>query len=142
MTQETVLQSEPEPQPTAVYIPTQNTEKEHIPVATKKNTSSKKKGALIAGLIVLVAVLVVAGACGAAAVYTFSTDTIFPGVSVAGMDLGGMTRIEAANALAEHKTEIGTGKIQLDINGELYEIDAAKVTTGIDVNDTAQIYKE
>lgn len=137
-TQETVLPPESEPQPTAVYVPKQNTEKEHIPVATRKKKSSKKKGALVAGLIVLAAVLAAVGVCSAAAVYTFSTDTIFPGVSVAGVDLGGMTRIEAANVLSEHKTEIGAGKIQLDINGEIYEIDAAKVTKGIDVNDTAQ----
>ena len=138
LTQENVMPTGSEPQPDAIYIPERNTEKEQIPVATKKKKSLKKKGLLITGLIVLIAVLAVAGICGAAALYTFSTDTIFPGVSVAGVDLGGMTRIEAANALAEHKTEIGTGKIQLDINGELYEIDAAKVTTGIDVNDTAQ----
>lgn len=137
-TQETVLPPEPEPQPTAVYIPEQKREKEQIPLATKKKKSSKKQGKRIAVAVVLVAVLAVIGVCGAAAAYTFSTDTIFPGVSVAGVDLGGMTRIEAANALEAHETEIGTGKIQLDINGEIYEIDAAEVTTGIDVNDTAQ----
>ncbi|MBR3866700.1 MAG: VanW family protein [Butyricicoccus sp.] len=105
-------------------------------VTKKKNT--KKRPAIIAAAIITVIVLAVIGVCGAAAVYTFSTDTIFPGVSVAGVDLGGMTRIEAANALAEHEAEINAGTISLDINGEIYEIDAADVTKGIDVNDTAQ----
>ena len=134
-TQETILPPESEPQPTAIYIPEPKEEKEQTPLVTKKR---KKNGKLIAAAIVLVAVLAVVGVCGAAAAYTFSTDTIFPGVSVAGVDLGGMTRIEAANALAAHQTEIGTGMIQLDINDEIYEIDAAAVTKGIDVNDTAQ----
>lgn len=136
--QETVPVVESEPQPTAIYIPERNAEKEQIPVAKKKKKSSKKGAKIAAVLIVLALVLAVVGACGAAAAYTFSTDTIFPGVTVAGVDLGGMTRVEAAKALEAHGAEIGTGTINLDINGQIYEIDAAEVTKGIDVNDTAQ----
>ncbi len=136
--EEITLPQEPAPQPTAVVHPMQTDKKEQEPLATTKKKTSRRNGkraALAAALLVLLAA---GGICGATAAYTFGTDTIFDGVSVAGVDLSGMSRVEAANALAAQQSVIGTGTIQLDINGEIYEIDAAQVTTGIDVDKTAQ----
>lgn len=130
-------------QPTAVFQPERGPEKEQLPVekkATKKPAArrKKKKSSRAPKIVALLVLVVLVIMCGAAAGYTFTTDTIYEGVSAAGVELGGMTRVQAAQALQSHEQEIGAGKIQLDINGKIYEVDAAEVTEGIDANETAQ----
>ena len=136
-------QPEDELQPTAVFQPGWADEEEQKPVEKKtiakpapRRKPKKKGGAVKLAVLAVVAALVVA--CGAAAGYTFTTDTIYQGVSAAGVELGGMTRVQAAQALQSHEQEIGTGKLRLEFHGELSEIPAAAETEGLDANATAQ----
>ena len=73
---------------------------------TKRNTgrhTTKKKGSGVKGAVIALCAVVVVAAAGAAAggYYVKGLDTIYPNVTVAGTDLGGMTKEQAAEALAD-----------------------------------------
>ncbi len=82
------------------------------PAGEKK--APKRRGGAARGLIIALVVIAVlmAGAAGFG-VYISGTDTIYPNTSVDGIDLGGLTRAEAAQALRDAGWERAGGEVTL-----------------------------
>ena len=73
---------------------------------TKRKTgrsAGKKRGSGVKGAVIALCAVVAVAAAGAVAggYYVKGLDTIYPNVTVAGTDLGGMTKEQAAEALAD-----------------------------------------
>ena len=89
---------------------------------------------LIAGGAVLAALVLALGGC---LIYVMSYGKVFPGVSVAGLDLSGQTREQAVQALTEYAGEQFAQKSLTVREGEReYTQTFAQLPAGVDVEET------
>ncbi len=76
---------------------TASSKKETAPSKADGQKKSSKRGLIIAAVVLAVVLAVFAGL----GVYVSGTDTIFPGVTLNAIELGGLTRMEAAQKLKD-----------------------------------------
>lgn len=114
--------------------------------ASRKTANKKKKKKII---LTMLAFLVVGAA--ALAAYSLSIkgvveewgNKIYPGVTVQGVDIGGMTKEEAKNKLTEtFETAIGNKKLPVAIGDRQYELIYSDIISKYDIDATVeQAYK-
>jgi lipoprotein-anchoring transpeptidase ErfK/SrfK len=92
-----------------------------------------------AAWIVLISVLVLVAMAGSAAYagYRYEQNRsarILPGVRIAGIDVSGMTRLEAERALEPSVAQILNREIQVDAGGKTWHLTAEQLGTSVDVS--------
>ncbi|RKJ78480.1 hypothetical protein D7X33_09710 [Butyricicoccus sp. 1XD8-22] len=92
-------------------------------------------GALIA--VMLLFLLAVGGTCAFGA-YAFLCKTVFPGVKVGGVEVGGMSVNEAANLISSSFDEQGTGELTLQMDEYTFNLPVSEVVGGVDANESAR----
>lgn len=112
---------------------------EHIKKENKSTSTVPKKGGRIALISVLAVVALVLLLAVAGMTYVGKLETIFPNVCVDGIDVGGLTIVEAADLLRENGIgDVGTGTIRvampLDV---IMELPAAKYISSTPPEDVA-----
>jgi lipoprotein-anchoring transpeptidase ErfK/SrfK len=92
------------------------------------------RGLAIGGVVVGVLLLLSAGTAYAAYRYDASTsDRILDGVTVAGIDLGGMTREEAERTLTEQAEETLYGELVINAAGHTWTVTPASMGMTVDI---------
>ena len=79
---------------------------------------SKRKKRIILILVIVVLLLITGIFCTGFALVNINSTTILPGISIRNIDVGGLTKEEAINAITEQVNYEKTKKIQLNANGE------------------------
>lgn len=92
-------------------------------------------GALIA--VMLLFLLAVGGICAFGA-YAFLCKTVFHGVKVGGVEVGGMSVNEAANLISDSFDEHGTGELTLQMGEYTFNLPVSEVVGGVDANESAR----
>lgn len=94
--------------------------------------SGKAKGALVLGVV---GALLGLGAIGVVVYDAKASERIFPGVHVAGIDVGGMTRTEAIAAVSDHVASLVGRQITISVAGGTWSSTPADlgVTVPVDV---------
>lgn len=99
-----------------------------------------KKGILI-GLAVML--LLTGGLVSMSYVRAETQDTIYDGVHIDGIDVGGMTKTEAEAAFEDYVKQLNTAKVSFTADGKSYDIrfsDAGLEFDGADAVETAYAY--
>lgn len=89
---------------------------------------------VVAAILFLLLVLAV----GAFAAYTFLCQTVFPGVSVGGVEVGGMTLNAAAKAIDEAYTGQHDGELTIEMDEFSYTLPVSDVVSGVDTTESAR----
>jgi vancomycin resistance protein YoaR len=76
----------------------------------------RKKPALIAGIVAGAIVLLLVAGIAVAGFIVNGTDTVFPNISISGVELGGMTRDQARQALIDAGYEERTKNVSVSVN--------------------------
>ncbi len=92
-------------------------------------------GALIA--LMLLFLLAVAGTVAFAA-YAFLCKTVFPGVQVGGIDVGGMSLNEAVNLISGSFDAHGAGELILQMDEYTFTLPVSDIVGGVDANESAR----
>lgn len=101
-----------------------------------RNDRKMKKKLLIAGGVTAGALAVF---MGVSAAFLYIYPNVFPGVKAGGFSVAGLSQSEANREIANHfQNELSNKKVQLSINGELFDIPAGEVTDGIDAYESAK----
>ena len=108
--------------------------------ATKKSSSKQKKIMLgIAALIVIGAAALAAYSLSIKDIVKEWDNKIYPGVTVQGVDLGGMTKEEAKNKITESfETVIGNKKLSIAIGDKQYELIYSDIIPKYDIDETVE----
>jgi vancomycin resistance protein YoaR len=94
------------------------------------------KGVRVATLVAAVLVVGVALIAGVDLVISFGT--IHPGVSIGPVDVGGLTRAEAADAIQEHVAERSALPVTLEVGDDRWEVEAASIGLSVDATAVAE----
>jgi len=103
---------------------------------------SKRKSGVITGIIAGAVVVILAGGTVGAGFYINNLDTVFPNISVAGVDLSGLTLSEAEKALTDAGYENSASKISVTVlfpNGERMTINGKDSGVKLQAGQAAQI---
>ncbi|EKQ58148.1 MULTISPECIES: VanW family protein [unclassified Clostridium] len=108
--------------------------------ASKKAPNKQKKLIFgFAALVVIGAVVLAAYSLSINKVVKSWEDKIYPGVTVQGVDLGGMTKEEAKNKLAESfNSAIENKKLSIVIGNKTYELIYSNINPQYDINGTVE----
>jgi vancomycin resistance protein YoaR len=79
-------------------------------------TKKRKKTGMIAGIIAGAVVVILAAGTVAAGLYIDKLNTVYPNISIAGVELSGMTLDEATKALTDAGFENAAAKISVTVN--------------------------
>ncbi len=82
--------------------------------------------------------LLAVGGVGAFGAYAFLCRTVFPGVEVGGIEVGGMSMNEAANLISSSFDAQGAGKLTLQMDDFTFELPVSEVVGGVDANESAR----
>ena len=128
---------EPERRAPEGYMPDANDDGEDWQERWEDAPRRRGHRGLRIGLTVALAMLLLAG--GGVFGYTYATNTVFRGVTAGAVEVGGMSRAEAAQAITAGTQElIESSQVLLEINGVAYPIRISEVTNGIDAEASAE----
>lgn len=92
-------------------------------------------GALIALMLLF---LLAVGGTVAFGAYAFLCKTVFPGVQVGGIDVGGMSLNEAINLISESFDEQGAGELTLQMDDYTFTLPVSDIVGGVDASESAR----
>lgn len=105
-------------------------------------TKPKKRSGVVAGIIAGAVVVVLIAGTAAAGVYVNKLETIFPNVTVGGIDLSGMTLAEAKKVLSDAGYENNAANIAVTVNfpdGEKMTITGEEAGMALRAEEAAQV---
>lgn len=105
--------------------------------APKKASQAKRSASKAFAVVFVTLLILLLVVFSGYAYYTLNLDTVYPGIKVDGIDLGGLTRKEAVKTIWNHRRpDLECIRIALEYEGVTWEYGYNVIEASVDVEDT------